>query len=314
MGIITNFTAKNKPFNVSWKRYYTERNITVPPNKIFASNTSFFTIGSCFANELRAALDRRGFQTFPKPSPDIHRYFPDNLKRPPAWGPWDDLVALQFYNTFSLRQEFEKAFGIWSQAPEDYYAIDTEKEVQFWDPYRRSVYAESPVALQTINTALDNSMRRGIFEADVAVVTLGLIEIFRRKDNGKVICQYNRHFTPYVQFEASDYAANLANIESMCEMYFDRFPHKHMIITTSPVALAQTFREMDVVVANTESKSLLRTVCGEICRRFPNAHYWPSFEICMNHDDSFQPDLRHVRRERVDSIIESFLLSHIRED
>jgi hypothetical protein len=306
MGIDTGYELKKQPFNISWKRFSELRNVTVSKNRIFQEQTKFFTIGSCFANELRDALERSGADAYPKPSPHIFDCFPTELKRPSSWGAWDDRVHLQFYNTASLRQEFEKAFGLWTQPDDDYFVVEQGGITQYWDPYRRSIYADSPENLAKIRRAEDEAMQSGIMHSDVAVITLGLIEVFRRTSNKLVTCQYNRHFVKHVQFEVLDFLQNYQNVRAICELYLHEFPQKHIILTVSPIALTQTFRELDVVVANVESKSILRAVAGQITQEFPNAIYWPSYEICNYNEGSFKSDLRHVTRERVDSIMNAF--------
>lgn len=48
--------------------------------------------------------------------------------------------------------------------------------------------------------------------------------------------------------------------------------------TVSPVPMTQTFREMDVTIANAYSKSVLRTATEHAVFEYGNVHYFPSFE------------------------------------
>jgi len=74
-----------------------------------------------------------------------------------------------------------------------------------------------------------------------------------------------------------------------------------------------TYTENDVVVAIMESKSLLRTVCGEISRKNDNVIYFPSYEICLNTLDPYEKDGRHVKTSAVKSIVNTFLKSMVKE-
>ena len=74
------------------------------------------------------------------------------------------------------------------------------------------------------------------------------------------------------------------------------------MLTVSPVTLEATATDNDVVVANLESKSLLRAVAGQVSREFDNVHYFPSYELAMYYD-IFEEDGRHVTREAVARII-----------
>jgi hypothetical protein len=311
MGINTNFKSKNLHVNTSWKRFSMDRDVTIKRLGTFPADTSFFTIGSCFANELRHALETRNLTVLPKMNPAIHHLFPDEVKSELSWGHWDERAQLQFYNTFSIRQEFEKAFGHWKQGDEDFFKVTHGGVMKYWDPYRRAIFAASEEHFVVIKNTLDDSLSTAIHNADATVITLGMTETFFRKDNGLAVCQYNRFFTDRVEFRATTYEENYANIDRICELYFGAYPNKKIVLTVSPVALAQTFTDNDIVVANMESKSTLRTVAAAIARKWPNIIYWPSYEIVMWNDNSWQPDIRHVHPERVASIMDAFLECHI---
>jgi len=51
-----------------------------------------------------------------------------------------------------------------------------------------------------------------------------------------------------------------------------RNPLCRLIVTTSPVPLTQTFLDMDVLCANTVSKSTLRLVCDSLKKQWESAH------------------------------------------
>ena len=67
-------------------------------------------------------------------------------------------------------------------------------------------------------------------------------------------------------------------------------------MTVSPVPLARTMTNKDVLIANTYSKSTLRSAVGLICDRHDFVHYVPSFEKVMlsKNEDVWKNDLRHV--------------------
>ena len=57
---------------------------------------------------------------------------------------------------------------------------------------------------------------------------------------------------------------------------------------------------MDIVVANSWAKSLLRAVSQEWAAVHSNVDYFPSYEVVQNSDRAavWEDDLRHVRRRR----------------
>jgi hypothetical protein len=74
-----------------------------------------------------------------------------------------------------------------------------------------------------------------------------------------------------------------------------------------------TFSTMDIVVANSWAKSLLRAVSQEWAAVHSNVDYFPSYEVVQNSDraEIWEDDLRHVRGESVQHIMELFLRKYI---
>jgi hypothetical protein len=69
-----------------------------------------------------------------------------------------------------------------------------------------------------------------------------------------------------------------------------------------------TFRKIDHCVANMESKSILRTVCGQIEREFKNVIYYPAYEMVMlnNKNVVFKADWRHIQPNFIKKIMSHF--------
>jgi hypothetical protein len=74
-----------------------------------------------------------------------------------------------------------------------------------------------------------------------------------------------------------------------------------------------TFSTMDIVVANTWAKSLLRAVAQEWAAAHANVDYFPSYEIVQNSDRAaaWEPDLRHVKGAGAQHIMELFLQKYL---
>ena len=83
-----------------------------------------------------------------------------------------------------------------------------------------------------------------------------------------------------------------------------------MILTVSPVPLDATFRDMDIIIANNFSKSVLVSAAHEIIANEAKdyCYYFPSYEIVMNSDrqKTWRDDFRHVQPEMVDFILRKF--------
>ena len=98
-------------------------------------------------------------------------------------------------------------------------------------------------------------------------------------------------------------------MQKVCSLLKNHFPDKPVILTVSPVPLTRTFTSNDIVVANTESKSILRAVAARLAKENANVTYWPSYEIALARD-LFEDDGRHVRREGIDLIVDQFIKVH----
>lgn len=87
-------------------------------------------------------------------------------------------------------------------------------------------------------------------------------------------------------------------------------PKARVILTVSPVPLIATYENRHVLVSNTHSKSVLRTVAGEMATRYQQCDYFPSYEIITGQhagNEYLEADLRSVRPEGVDHVMRIFL-------
>jgi tetratricopeptide (TPR) repeat protein len=292
--------------NRAWKDAERGRKFAVRHTPLICKDTRIFAIGSCFALEIRHELMRRGYNVFPKyhgiqfdPATQILNSLPDRDN-------------INHYDTFTIRQEFEQAFAKSHFQPSDFWTVQGRginrvmKRDEVWqDPYRKNVYAADQAGIQELSAKIDACLAEGIEEADVYVITLGLIEAWKNTANGLYACTYPGVGGAHADLHVAGFAENYENLRRVCELIFTRFPEKHIILTVSPVALESTFRDVDVVLANMESKTTLRAVAGQICREFPNVHYLPSYELFMYHD-LFHDNGRHATRDGVAIVLDLF--------
>ncbi len=77
-------------------------------------------------------------------------------------------------------------------------------------------------------------------------------------------------------------------------------------MTTSPVVLARTFTDKDIIVANNHSKSVLRAVAGEVSDECARVDYFPSYEIATigPREQVWDDDLIHVKSNFVARIMQ----------
>jgi tetratricopeptide (TPR) repeat protein len=296
--------------NRAWNLANRGRTFKVKNQPLVKPDTKIFAIGSCFALEIRHELARRKYDVYPKytsmefdTSSQIACSLPerDNINH---------------YDTFTIRQEFEQAFGNTHYAVEDFWSVEGRgmnkvfRKGKIWqDPYRKNVYATEQAGILDLSQKLDGCLKEGIMNADVYVITLGLIETWRYKKNGLHVCTYpgvgGGGGQEETELHVAGFDDNYDNLKRVCELVFSHFPNKHIIFTVSPVALEYTFRDVDIVIANMESKATLRAVAGQITREFSNAHYFPSFELFAYHD-LFHDNGRHATRDGVKIVLDTF--------
>lgn len=296
--------------NRAWKSAERGRKFTVRNIPLIRKDTKIFAIGSCFALEIRHELMRRGFDVFPEyhaiefdPETQILNSLPDRDN-------------INHYDTFTIRQEFEQAFAGTHFKADDFWTVQgrginrvMKRDTVWQDPYRKNMYAADEAGIRGLSEKVDRCMAEGIMTADVYIITLGLIETWLNKANGLHACTYpgvgGGGGAAQVELHVAGFKENYENLRGICELLFERFPKKHLILTVSPVALESTFREIDVVLANMESKATLRAVAGQICREFPNVHYLPSYELFMYHD-LHHDNGRHATRDGVGIVLDLF--------
>ena len=116
------------------------------------------------------------------------------------------------------------------------------------------------------------------------------------------------------EFHLTGFAQNLANLEAIHALLTQYgHPEVHIVVTVSPIALMNTFSTMDIVVANTWAKSMLRAVAHEWAATHSNVDYYPSYEIVQNSDRAavWENDLRHVKGAGAQHVLELFLQKYL---
>lgn len=303
--------AVTAELNDRWSESERGTNITARRHELFAEGVSVFTIGSCFAQEIRSALNANGFAARP-------RY--EEIDIDPATQMAGPLGHINYYTTFSIRQEIQRVlFGLdidpihLPVAPGAWTPRGRTWEARYQDPLRHGVVAANEEAIVDVMAKVDDVTRTALLGADAFVITLGLIESWIDTITGLHAWSSKVSWVSpdpgRFRFHLGTYEENYENVAWICQTLADRCPGKPVIVTVSPVGLLQTYSGRDIVVANTYSKSVLRAVAGAIEADFQGVTYWPSYEFATS-TDSFEADGRHVTRAAVDHIVSQFLAAH----
>jgi len=297
----------------SWADFSRHPSLKISRRKLIKPDSKIFTMGSCFAVEIRRAMARRGYDVFP--------HYVD-VKFDPTQQIFDMIPKREMiahYDTFVIRQEFEAALGVWTDRDAGFWEVTNaavnqhiQSEKVYQDPSRKLIYAKSLPALKDLADKIDAVMLQGIVESDLIVITLGLTEVWRHNKTGRYLCRPPN--TGYgggdglATFRQSTFVENYLNVKATLDLLFSKFPAKNVILTVSPVPLALTYSATDIGTANTESKSILRAVAGQICREYAaRVTYFPSYEMATIMPwPVFQEDKRHVLPEFADRVVTTF--------
>jgi hypothetical protein len=232
------------------------------------------------------------------------------------------------YNTYSMLNELRWALDEGAQFPQD--SIVQLTNTAWDDPHTTPVLGFADLAETLERRGLIQTVTKRIKNCRAVIITLGLAEVWRdlqadvfvnctpldiahalRPDTTPALSnpQPNRY-----EFHLTGFAENLANLEAIYALLTEHgHPDVHIVITVSPVPLMNTFSTMDIVVANTWAKSLLRTVAHEWASMHPNVDYFPSYEIVQNSDRAavWEDDLRHVKGAGAQHVMGLFLQNYL---
>ena len=269
----------------------------------------FYAIGSCFARGLENCLHSNGI-TVESAAPEFSRL---QLTREGVSG----LGFTNKYNTYSILNELR-----WALDPQAAFPVESIVRLTattWYDPHTNPTLSFASLEETLQRRALMQAVTKRIKNCRAVVVTLGLAEVWRdiHADvylNCTPIPSLFKSEPNRYEFHLTTFAQNWANLEAIYELLARHgHPDFHIVVTVSPVPLMNTFSTMDIVVANTWAKSLLRAVAQEWATAHSNVDYFPSYEIVQNSDHAavWEGDLRHVRGPVVQHIMELFLKSYL---
>lgn len=290
--------------NPAWRRFLPERTVTMVPAPVVSRRDRFFLMGSCFAEEIRHALEAEIGAA--QVGPDYRQVAFD-----PAVASVDNLPDhnhMNTYNAHSVLQEIERILGLWTPDPDDWWQVGERWQC----PYRRLVFGDSPATVRQVSARLDAVLRAAFTAADHFIFTFGMTEVFVNRRSGKVANQKPGYGlgggVEETDYHRAGFAENLGVINRIVDLILTEKPQAKVFVTVSPVPLKRTFSGEDVFVANALSKSTLRAVLGEVAAARPEVVYFPSYDaVIAEGAAAFEEDGRHVRRPLVEEITRAFV-------
>jgi GSCFA family len=281
----------------------------VNPKFKFCPDDKFYAIGSCFARGIENALAARKM-IVESAAPEFAKLQPAN-KEPSGLG------FLNKYNSYSILNELRWALEPSAVFPRD--SVVPLTRTTWYDPHTNPTLEFVGLEETLERRALLQTVTERIKDCSAVIVTLGLAEVWRDTKSDVFI---NRTPIPSLikterdryEFQLSSFAQNWANLQMIHKLLMTYgHPNVRIIVTVSPVPLMNTFSTMDIVVANSWAKSLLRAVSQEWAAAHSNVDYFPSYEIVRNSDrqEMWEEDLRHVKGPGVQHIMDLFLRNYI---
>ncbi len=281
----------------------------IDPKFKLRRDDKFYAIGSCFARGLESALIKHKI--------GVESFAPEFAKLQPANKEVSGLGFTNKYNTYSILNELR-----WALDPNAVFPLKSivqATETTWYDPHTTPTLEFAHLQETLERRSLMQTVTKRVENCRVIIITLGLAEVWRDVEADVFVnstplpslfkTQPNRY-----EFHLTGFAENLANLKAIHTLLTEYgHPDFHIVVTVSPVPLMNTFSTMDIVVANTWAKSLLRAVAQEWAAEHANVDYFPSYEIVLSSDRAavWERDLRHVQGAGAQHIMELFLRNYL---
>ena len=204
------------------------------------------------------------------------------------------------YNTFSILNELRWALDPAAVFPVE--SIGKVTETTWSDPHANPTLELVSLEETLKRRALLQTVTKRIVNCRAVIVTLGLAEVWRdiKADvylNNTPIPPLREREPDRYELHLTSFAQNWQNLEAIHAL-LSRYGHPDLriVVTVSPVPLHATFLKMDVVLATTYAKSLLRAAAQQWATAHENVDYFPSYEIVQNSDRAavWESDRIHV--------------------
>lgn len=263
---------------------------------------TFFAIGSCFARNVEERLELAGANVLSRKM-DVTDLGATGGRA---------LGLFNKYTPFSILQELQFAAGEREFPQEAYLPAGSDL---FYDAQLRVNSGNATIETLQMRRKEINAAFAQAFHADVLVLTLGLIEAWFDTACGlylnempapRLIMKEPDRFE-FRTLSIDDCRVALRDILALLDHHSK--PDQKVIITVSPVALARTFSEHDVIVANMTSKTTLRVAAMEFASAHDSIDYYPSYEAVLHSAPvlAWQDDRLHASDFIVGHIIDTFL-------
>ena len=237
-------------------------------------NTKIFAIGSCFATNIAVRLAQAKFRV--ETSPTGILFNPASIAR--------TLTA------FATNKAADPARIV--ARGEEWVSLDCHSEL---------IGRTAEEALNLWQNAISEGYS-ALQSADCVVITLGTAWVYKHNATGEIVA--NCHKIPQREF-----TRKRLSVAEICEIFRPLMEgvlsDKQVIFTVSPVR-----HIADGLAENSVSKATLRIAVDQLCSLYPNADYFPAYEIVTDDLRDYRfyaDDLVHPSAAAVEYIWEKFV-------
>lgn len=271
------------------------------------------TAGSCFAQHIARYLRGAGYSVL-----DAERG-PENLPDALVQEYGYRVYSARYGNIYFVRQLLQLAQEVLTEwKPADAVWAKGEQWIDALRPAVEPDGLSSPDHVHRQRADHLKAVRRVFTTADVFVFTMGLTEGWEHIASGTVYPTapgtIGGDFDPEVhRFHNFTVAEIVEDFRAFRDLLHSVNPSVRFLLTVSPVPLAATATEHNVLTATTLSKAVLRAAAGELEAQFADVDYFPSYEIVTSHapgNRPFDETGRNVRPETVEQVMAYFLAEH----
>jgi hypothetical protein len=279
------------------------------PKFPIAKTRKIATFGSCFAQHIGRAFDKRGYHWLRT------ELAPTMLSAESAarfnYGVFTARTG-NIYTTTLLAQWCAWALD-GAPVPEEIW----EQDGRFYDPFRPNIEPDGFASAEEVVTSRNAAIKAfgdAVRQADVFVFTMGLTESWWHREGG-----YEYPMCPGTvagtfdperhEFRNQRFATIRKSLRETIRRMREENPKLRFLLTVSPVPLTATATDNHVLVATMESKSILRAVAAETVEGRAFVDYFPSYEIINSpvyRGSFFEPNQRSVNHHGVDHVMRMF--------
>lgn len=278
-------------------------------------SSAIATAGSCFAQHIARHMRWNGYKILDvEPAPSG---LPGSLRQNYGYATY----SARYGNIYTVKQLLQIA----REATDQFQPVDWiwEKDGRYYDALRPSV---EPNGLDSPDEVIRHRkwhlsrVRRMFVELDFLIFTLGLTEMWvhRASDTvyptapGTIAGKFDSSKYEFRNAQVKDVVNDFEEFQTLLNHIRGGRPYK-VLLTVSPVPLTATASGKHILVANTYSKSVLRTAAGQLSEDQSHIDYFPSYEIVTNPklaSSGYEENLRSVRDAAVKNVMRQFFLAH----